>query len=277
MPVCGWLIDAGGRQFPLDQIQSLQIGRESFNDIVLNDVSVSRAHAEVVFQGGSARVRDLGSANGTFVDGARVREVALYDGQSVQIGSVGLTYRSATNAQQQTRVIDDRRTAPAIPFATVAQQLPGVFCQSCGSSNKTGAVFCTKCGSSLRAVRQAEVESVYSGPQVQYIATSSVNAGLAAVLSFFWCGLGHIYAGRIGKGLTLMFLYPSFIVFGYSLFFVGVAAASNSDPSAGLFWFFGLVFLACAPICWIYGMVDSYNLSKHASVATISRVQVTPF
>ncbi len=277
MPVCGWLIDATGRQFPLDQGRSLRVGRDSANGVVLNDTSVSRAHAELFFQGGMARVRDLGSSNGTFVDGTRVTDSVLYDGQSVRIGSVGFTYRSSTNAQQQTILIGDQSTVPATAPRALVHPLPGIFCQSCGSSNKAGAAFCTKCGSSLRAVRHAEVQGVYPGPQVQYIATSSASAGLAAVLSFFWCGLGHIYAGKIARGLALMLLYPCFIVFGYLLFFVGVAAASNSDPTAGLFWFVGLIFLLCAPICWVYGMVDSYNLAKRASIATISRVQVTPF
>jgi ribosomal protein L40E len=200
MPVCGWLIDAGGRQCPLDNGQPIHIGRDAANTVLLSDVSVSRAHAEIFFQGGMARVRDLGSANGTFVDGTGVTDCALYDGQSVRIGSVGFTYRSATNAQQRTILIGDQRTVPATLPRSMVQQLPGSFCQSCGSSNKAGASFCTKCGSSLRAIRQAEVQTAYRGPQVQYVATSSVNAGLAAVLSFFWCGLGHIYAGKIGKG-----------------------------------------------------------------------------
>jgi hypothetical protein len=277
MSVCGWLIDAAGRQFPLDQSQSLRVGRDSANSVVLNDVSVSRAHAEIFFQGGMARVRDLGSSNGTFVDGARVTDSGLRDGQSVRIGSVGFTYRSATNAQQQTVLIGDQHTVPSMPSRTMVQPLAGIFCQSCGSSNKAGAAFCTKCGTSLRAIRQADVQSVYRGPQVQYIATSSANAGIAAVLSFFWCGLGHIYAGKIGKGILLMLLYPCFFAFGYLLFLGGLIATGSSGGGGALISLIGLVFLVCAAICWVYGMVNSYNLAKRASVATISRVQVTPF
>lgn len=277
MPIFGWLVDTAGRQFPFDQNQSLQVGRDPANNLVLNDASVSRAHAEIFLQGGMARVRDLGSSNGTFVNGTRVTDSALYDGQNVRIGSVGFTYRSATNAQQATISLGDQRTVPAMPLRTMVQPLPGIFCQSCGSSNKVGAAFCTKCRSSLRAIRHAEVQAAYPGPQVQYIATSSVNAGLAAVLSFFWCGLGHIYCGKIGKGLLLMFLYPCFLGFGYSFVLGGLVAAGNSSPDGAFFSFVGLVFLVCAPIVWVYGMVNSYNLAKHASVATISRVQGNAF
>jgi hypothetical protein len=74
-----------------------------------------------------------------------------------------------------------------------------------------------------------------------------------------------------------MFLYPCFIAFGYLLVLGGVVAAGGSDSDGAYFSLIGLVFLVCAPIVWVYGMVDSYNLAKRASVATISRVQVTPF
>jgi TM2 domain-containing membrane protein YozV len=277
MTVCGWLIDAGGRQFPVEQSSSLQIGRDSSNGVVLNDVSVSRAHAEISFLRGMARVRDLGSSNGTFVDGARVTDSGLSDGQHVRIGSVGFTYRSATTAQQRTVLIGDQRTAPAMPLGRTVPPLPGIFCQGCGSSNRAAAGFCTKCGTPLRAIRQADVQSVYRGPQVQYITTSSANAGLAAVLSFFWCGLGHIYAGKIGKGIMLMLLYPCFFALGYLLFFGGLLESASSGAAGAVVSLIGLVFLVCAGIVWVYGMVDSYNLAKRASVATVSRVQETPY
>lgn len=276
MTVCGWLIDAGGRQFSIEQTRSLQIGRDSSNGVVLNDTSVSRAHAEIFFRGGVARVRDLGSSNGTFVDGARVTDSGLSDGQHLRIGSVGFTYRSATNAQQQTVLIGDQRTAPAMPLGRTVPP-PGIFCQACGSSNRAVAAFCTKCGTSLRAIRQADVQSVYRGPQVQYITTSSANGGLAAVLSFFWCGLGHIYAGKIGKGIMLMLLYPCFFAFGYLLFFGGLLETASSGAAGAVVSLIGLAFLVCAGIVWVYGMVDSYNLAKRASVATVSRVQEIPY
>jgi len=275
MSVYGWLIDAGGKQFPIDQSQSLRIGRDSANGVVVNDASVSRSHAEIFVQGGVARVRDFGSSNGTFVNGTRVTDSALHDGQSVRIGSIGFTYRSGTNDRDQTILIGDQGTAPSAASRTTVQPLPGIFCQSCGSSNKAGAAFCTKCGSSLRAIRHAEVRTAFPEQQVQYIATSSANAGLAAVLSFFWCGLGHIYAGKIGKGLLLMFLYPCFLAFGYLLFLGGILAAGSSAPAGAGALLIGLALLVCAGIVWVYGMVNSYNLAKRAAVATISRVQVT--
>lgn len=55
---------------------ALTLGREADNSIAIQDHSASRFHAEIVRQGESWFIRDLGSTNGTFVDGARVRDEA---------------------------------------------------------------------------------------------------------------------------------------------------------------------------------------------------------
>ncbi|MDV2886561.1 hypothetical protein RYX45_15325 [Alkalihalophilus pseudofirmus] len=65
------------------------------------------------------------------------------------------------------------------------------------------------------------------------------NAGLAAVLSALWCGLGQIYNGQIGKGLLFMFIQfinalLCFVVIGFITY----------------------------PIMWIWGMVDAYRQAE---------------
>lgn len=50
MSVCGWLIDATGRQYPLDNSQSFRVGRDSASSLVLSHSSVSRVHAEISFK-----------------------------------------------------------------------------------------------------------------------------------------------------------------------------------------------------------------------------------
>lgn len=66
----------------------LVIGREQgSSDLVLDDPGVSRRHAAVRALAGSITLEDLGSSNGTFVNGAQVRsEVELADGDEVQVG-----------------------------------------------------------------------------------------------------------------------------------------------------------------------------------------------
>jgi hypothetical protein len=76
MAVSGWqlLVQQGprtGQVFDLDK-PVVTIGREASSDIVLEDPQVSRRHARLTLQGASYFVEDLGSTNGTFVNGRRV-------------------------------------------------------------------------------------------------------------------------------------------------------------------------------------------------------------
>jgi hypothetical protein len=62
------------------------LGRVPDCDIQLDDFTVSRQHAVVVRQVSAWLIRDLGSLNGTYVNGERVEEAALTQGDDVQIG-----------------------------------------------------------------------------------------------------------------------------------------------------------------------------------------------
>ncbi|MDX1584475.1 MAG: FHA domain-containing protein, partial [Thermoanaerobaculia bacterium] len=73
--------------FRLFTDRRLRIGRERGNDIVLRDARVSRSHAEISFERGFFIVRDLGSSNGTFVNGREVKVAPLTEGSEIRIGS----------------------------------------------------------------------------------------------------------------------------------------------------------------------------------------------
>jgi pSer/pThr/pTyr-binding forkhead associated (FHA) protein len=61
--------------------------------------SVSRRHAAIAMDGTTAILRDLGSKNGTSIDGVRVESAtALRDGARVRLGTLELTYRAGTGA-----------------------------------------------------------------------------------------------------------------------------------------------------------------------------------
>jgi hypothetical protein len=70
-----------------------RIGRGSEADLRVDDAGVSRNHLEVLL-GREVLLRDLGSTNGTYVNGVQVGEVALKDGDVVRIGGTALTFRS---------------------------------------------------------------------------------------------------------------------------------------------------------------------------------------
>lgn len=61
-------------------------GRDPHSDLFLDDVTVSRKHAEFVRERDRFRILDLGSLNGTFVNGERVKNARLRSGDEVQIG-----------------------------------------------------------------------------------------------------------------------------------------------------------------------------------------------
>ncbi|MEV8337941.1 FHA domain-containing protein [Leucobacter sp. NPDC077196] len=81
-----------GARFLLDQDVTVA-GRHPAVDIFLDDVTVSRRHAEFRRSGTSFAVADLGSLNGTFCDGARIDgSVVLDDGAEVQVGKFRFTF-----------------------------------------------------------------------------------------------------------------------------------------------------------------------------------------
>ena len=73
------------------------IGRDPSNAVFLNDMTVSRRHAKIDLSGidsGFATVEDLGSLNGTWVDGAIVNKAMLKDGSTVQIGTFRMVFHT---------------------------------------------------------------------------------------------------------------------------------------------------------------------------------------
>jgi DNA-binding winged helix-turn-helix (wHTH) protein len=87
-----WLI-CDGREQPLPE-GSHVIGRELSASISLRSPKVSREHARVVIDGGVAVLEDLGSKNGTFVNGQAIKgPVHLADGDEIRIGAFQLTFR----------------------------------------------------------------------------------------------------------------------------------------------------------------------------------------
>ena len=77
-----------GRMHKLDKAQEVILGRSTECQLQVDDDGISRRHARVgIDQNGQFRVVDLGSTNGTYVNGVRVDAVVLKDGDKIQIGS----------------------------------------------------------------------------------------------------------------------------------------------------------------------------------------------
>ena len=98
---------------------ALRIGRGEANDLAISDRNVSTLHAILEPAGpGRFRIRDLESRNGTFVNGERITDRVLEDGDVLVLGSVVLKFRAgAVAAEPQTSLLDPSapHRAPASP------------------------------------------------------------------------------------------------------------------------------------------------------------------
>ena len=87
-----YLVDPGGQRHLLDH-ERIRLGRGADSDIVVTSPRASRDHARVLLERHKVWIEDLGSANGTWVNEARITApIELRDGDRIIIGDTALTY-----------------------------------------------------------------------------------------------------------------------------------------------------------------------------------------
>lgn len=95
----GWLVvkkgPGIGKEYKITE-EITTIGRETSNEIVLNDEEVSRQHARLRVEKGKFILYDLGSANGTYVNGEEIQKAVLDDGDTIRLGSTELTFKTVS-------------------------------------------------------------------------------------------------------------------------------------------------------------------------------------
>jgi len=128
---------------------SNSLGRSDSNDIALEHDSISSAHCVLIVSGANARLKDVGSTNGTFVGGQLVEEATLSNGQSFQAGDVELRFLAEappnTPSAPVVRIVSADAAPiprpPPLPSAT-----GGADATHCKSHPRTAARFlCPKC------------------------------------------------------------------------------------------------------------------------------------
>ena len=119
----------------------LSIGRDPTNDLVLPDAMVSRRHAVVEYRSSQYFLRDCGSSNGVLINGDRVSERTLRDGDVVAIGSSRLLFRDDVES------FDDAGKVVQHPSA------PRLKCPNCQSNYHHNEIFCRSCGERLQQPR----------------------------------------------------------------------------------------------------------------------------
>jgi len=105
--------------FRLDPGRSLIVGRASSNEIPVADERSSRRHAEIFFEEGIWKVRDLGSRNGTFVDGIKLESSkALCAGNQITVASCRMTFANSLE-----EVVPPAESEDAVPQSTSHTQV----------------------------------------------------------------------------------------------------------------------------------------------------------
>jgi len=90
-----------GRSPAADALGAIKVGRANDNDIVIPDVLAGRHHATLVPTPDGTEIVDNRSINGTFVNGARVEQALLHEGDVVTIGNVDLVFAGGTLVRRQ--------------------------------------------------------------------------------------------------------------------------------------------------------------------------------
>jgi uncharacterized RDD family membrane protein YckC len=184
------------REIPLVRTTILTIGRDPSNDLVLPDAMVSRRHAVIETRGRQFFLRDCNSANGSVVNGDRVSERGLRDGDLVAIGSMRLLFRDEALEAVGGKVLPHPSAQPLeCPTCKAAYRRGDLFCRECGAqvaqpSGPPKAVcaacgaavplparFCNACGETLAPDGQRIVEPPPSEPKAHDTQPVPLDAG----------------------------------------------------------------------------------------------------
>lgn len=92
-----------GGEFPLEDGKDIIVGRSSELDMVLVEEMVSRKHAKITVRRAKITIEDLGSTNGSFVNGERIQQAELHEGDRVLIGTSILKVVSDASPSPDTR------------------------------------------------------------------------------------------------------------------------------------------------------------------------------
>ena len=137
-----------GGEFPIAAEKQILIGRSSDLDMVLVEDMVSRKHARIAMQGDQIWIEDLGSTNGTFVNGEKIKRTRLKEGDRVLIGTsilkliAGDAPRDGADAKRELEnVAQARRTSQQRTMSGSIEEVPlPDLLQLFGTSKKSGVL-----------------------------------------------------------------------------------------------------------------------------------------
>lgn len=133
-----------------------------------------------------------------------------------------------------------------------------MYCSNCGAEIPEDGEFCSKCGTSVNG---GGFNQSYKNPQ--YVIPMK-SAGIAAVLSFIFTGLGQIYLGKIGRGLLLIcggiVIATCSMVAVFSGFVIDGAGEIIDYQGMSAAWILIISIIAIA--YWVWQIYDAYKLAN---------------
>ncbi|HXI34757.1 MAG TPA: FHA domain-containing protein, partial [Gemmatimonadales bacterium] len=120
------LSTTGDQSIELQPGRALVVGRAVTSDVPIYDPTISRRHAEVALSDRGVKVKDLGSSNGTFLNGARVTDAEASANDIVTFGKVAFKVIEVTAPQARPQVVAPPAdfASPKPAGATIVRQLP---------------------------------------------------------------------------------------------------------------------------------------------------------
>jgi pSer/pThr/pTyr-binding forkhead associated (FHA) protein len=281
LPAPGLIVTTkqGSVEFPLEK-ETITIGRSAKNDIVIDDLVVSRSHAEIRHTPEGYVIKDLGSTNGLFSGSGFVSEKLLVDGDVLWIAdSVSLTYRAPVKSDGL--AVTPVKVGETIPPVTemplpvdVATPAPVVQPHEIAPVVAEQGVHKVKSGFSLKAALSASgiaalavgvvmLLSVAVLPWVSFAGDTStmlfVHGGLAAVyliVALSYAGITFFTGGKTRALIHMIVSAVALLLLLITILTVMQRIASTSQSIADVagmgFW----IFLVVAVAGMVVGMLE---------------------
>ena len=113
------------------------LGRRPYNDVVIDNLAVSGEHAVILMSGSEVTLEDLGSTNGSYVNGRAIKKQVLKNGDAIEIGKYKIKYvdEKAADPADKTAGVQARPAATVVPAAPAMPMAPAYAATEVGNAS----------------------------------------------------------------------------------------------------------------------------------------------